>query len=329
MFKNSFGYLVKEGLHYIRANRQMSVASIGVLIACMVLIGGALLLSFNINSLMGYVESFNEVVVWIDDDLGSAGTERLKAEIDDLPNIASKQYISKEDALKELSEVLSGNGFCPVAAAAMVGEHAFAPALAHGRPDAEDIAAAKAFARNAAHTLRERERPIPAAVPGREPIGPYYTPLGLDGEPARYLKAKPLTDPLKCARCGLCAALCPMGSIPRETPEECGGICIKCQACVKGCPTGAKYFADAAFCSHRAMLGADLRKTAGERILPAPVMNIPSLGKSRYGFCGYKYRPTLCVALTGASLPAAPRFLGRHFSRAKTPKSVCVLVKQR
>lgn len=40
MFKNSFGYLVKEGLHNIRANRQMSVASIGVLIACMVLIGG-------------------------------------------------------------------------------------------------------------------------------------------------------------------------------------------------------------------------------------------------------------------------------------------------
>ena len=41
MFKNSFGYLVKEGLHNIRANRQMSVASIGVLIACMVLIGAA------------------------------------------------------------------------------------------------------------------------------------------------------------------------------------------------------------------------------------------------------------------------------------------------
>lgn len=105
-----------------------------------------------------------------------------------------------DDALKELCEVLSGNGFCPAAAAAMVGEHAFAPALAHGRPDAEDIAAAEAFARNAAHTLRERERPIPAAVPGREPIGPYYTPLGLDGEPARFLKAKPVTDPASCTR---------------------------------------------------------------------------------------------------------------------------------
>ena len=47
---------------------------------------------------------------------------------------------------------------------------------------------------------------------------------------------------------------------------------------------------------------------------------LPSLNKSTYGFCGYKYRPTLRVALTGASLPTAPRFLWRHFSRAKTPQ---------
>ena len=49
-------------------------------------------------------------------------------------------------------------------------------------------------------------------------------------------------------------------------------------------------------------------------------VKIPSLNKSTYGFCGYKYRPTLRVALTGASLPTAPRFLWRHFSRAKTPQ---------
>ena len=49
-------------------------------------------------------------------------------------------------------------------------------------------------------------------------------------------------------------------------------------------------------------------------------VKIPSLNKSTYGFCGHKYRPTLRVALTGASLPTAPRFLWRHFSRAKTPQ---------
>lgn len=161
---------------------------------------------------------------------------------------------SYDDALKELCEVLAGNGFLAAAGAAVTAEHAFAPALAHGRPNGEDRAAAAEFARKTALTLRGREHPIPVTVPGREPIGAYYTPLGLDGEPARFLKAKPKTDPEQCTRCGLCAAVCPMGSIPREEPTECTGICIKCQGCIRECPAGAKYFDDEAFLSHRAML---------------------------------------------------------------------------
>ena len=161
---------------------------------------------------------------------------------------------SYDDALKELCEVLTGNGFLAAAGAAVTAEHAFAPVLAHGRPNAEDRAAAAEFARKTALTLRGREHPIPVTVPGREPIGAYYTPLGLDGEPARFLKAKPKTDPEQCTRCGLCAAVCPMGSIPREEPTECTGICIKCQGCIRECPAGAQYFDDEACLSHRAML---------------------------------------------------------------------------
>ena len=37
-------------------------------------------------------------------------------------------------------------------------------------------------------------------------------------------------------------------------------------------------------------------------------------------FCGHKCCPTLCVALTGASLSATPHFPGQHFSHTKTPK---------
>lgn len=161
---------------------------------------------------------------------------------------------SYDDALKELCEVLTGNGFLAAAGAAVTAEHAFAPVLAHGRPNAEDRAAAAEYACKTALTLRGREHIIPVMVPGREPIGAYYTPLGLDDEPARFLKAKPKTDPEQCTRCGLCAAVCPMGSIPREEPTECTGICIKCQGCIRECPAGAKYFDDEAFLSHRAML---------------------------------------------------------------------------
>ena len=58
----------------------------------------------------------------------------------------------------------------------------------------------------------------------------------------------------KCTGCGICATVCPMGSIPADAPDTCAGICIKCQACIKICPAGAKYFDNEAFLSHVAML---------------------------------------------------------------------------
>ena len=176
---------------------------------------------------------------------------------------------SYDDALKELCEMLAADGFLPAAAAALVGEHAFAPLLAHGRPAAADLAAAEDFARRTALALREIKRPQPVKVPGREPIGAYYTPLMPNGEPARFLKAKPVTDSASCTRCGLCAARCPMGSISKEEPTVCSGICIKCQACIRACPAGAKSFDDAAFLAHRTMLEENyIKRRENEFYLP-------------------------------------------------------------
>ena len=45
-----------------------------------------------------------------------------------------------------------------------------------------------------------------------------------------------------------------MGSIDPADVSQVRGICIKCCACVKKCPSGAKYFDDPAFLSHVAML---------------------------------------------------------------------------
>lgn len=75
---------------------------------------------------------------------------------------------SYDDALKELCEVLTGNGFLAAAGAAVTAEHAFAPALAHGRPNGEDRAAAAEFARKTALTLWGEGTPHPryCARPG-------------------------------------------------------------------------------------------------------------------------------------------------------------------
>lgn len=67
MKTSSFKYLFKEGMVSIWKNRVMSFASIGVLVACMLLIGIAVLFSMNINSIVGYVEEQNEVVLILED----------------------------------------------------------------------------------------------------------------------------------------------------------------------------------------------------------------------------------------------------------------------
>ena len=169
---------------------------------------------------------------------------------------------SYDNALMELRNELEAHGFHTVSAAAFVGQHAFAAKLATGRPDAQDLALVEQFAQRTAEKVRGlTEPPAPVQVPG-DAAAPYYTPLGLDGQPAKFLKAKPWTDPAKCTNCGLCAAVCPMGSIDPADAASVPGVCIKCQACVVKCPAGAKYFDDPAFLSHKAMLEQNYTRRA-------------------------------------------------------------------
>lgn len=159
-------------------------------------------------------------------------------------------------ALAELTALLQQQGFCPVAAAALIGEHSFTSALAGGRPDDADFAALQDFSRTLSSRLRMAQSPPPAVeVPGG-PADHYYVPRRTDGAPAIFLKAKPITDAQRCTRCGTCARLCPMGSISHLDPTAVPGLCIKCHACIRSCPQQAKHFEDPDFISHRAMLQA-------------------------------------------------------------------------
>ncbi|MEG2720832.1 MAG: ABC transporter permease, partial [Oscillospiraceae bacterium] len=60
----SLKYLTKEGFRNVWVNRLMSLASITVLMACLVIIGAGTMLYFNINSLLDIVQSQNVVMVY-------------------------------------------------------------------------------------------------------------------------------------------------------------------------------------------------------------------------------------------------------------------------
>ena len=169
-----------------------------------------------------------------------------------------------DEAVREWVLLLEANGFQIAGAAAFAGRHAFSDRVGEGRPDGDDLDEIAAFAAKAAEKLSGDG--LPLLEMDRGEIGPYYTPLKEDGTPAKFLKAKPLTDWSKCSRCGACARFCPMGSIDRETMEAVG-LCIKCQACVRKCTRHAKYFEDPDFLSHVAMLEQNYTRRAENIVL--------------------------------------------------------------
>ena len=105
---SSFFYLLKTGFKNLWNNRLMTVASIGVLVACMMLIGMASLLSLNVRNIVGSAGEDNEVVVFLEDDLSEEEIEQVGIDIQKLGNIKDVTYVSKEEALE--TEQAKDNG---------------------------------------------------------------------------------------------------------------------------------------------------------------------------------------------------------------------------
>ena len=196
----------------------------------------------------------NKLLPWLQS--GFAGNGALAAAV---VTFGNRSY---DNSLAELCAVLETDGFHTIAGAAFAVRHVFSDTLGAGRPDGEDTARMTAFGCDCGRKAAAlAEIPAPVQVAG-DAAAPYYIPRGVDGQPAKFLPAKPLTDPDKCVGCGTCAAVCPVASIDPANVAEVPGICIKCHACVRRCPTGAKYFDDPAFLSHKAMLEENFQRRA-------------------------------------------------------------------
>lgn len=132
---SSVRYLTKEGFKNVWTNRLMSLSSIGVLVACMVLIGLALLLSLNVNKMIGELENQNVILVFFDDYnaalYGEPRTAPSGAELDEngisdemytvhnreeanavcqqlrqIDNVESVEFITKKQALEMTKKIL-------------------------------------------------------------------------------------------------------------------------------------------------------------------------------------------------------------------------------
>lgn len=136
-----------------------------------------------------------------------------------------------DDALVELFDLVQKQGFIPIAAAALIGEHTYGK-IQVGRPDNNDLTENAKFAQKVQLKLSDGKIQT-IKVPGNHP----YVGGKQGGNGGRF---HPLTNN-NCVKCGVCAKNCPEGAINSlELSTLDLDKCISCFSCIKKCPTQAK-----------------------------------------------------------------------------------------
>lgn len=101
---SSLRYLIREGFRSLWQNRFMAVASIGVLVSCLLLTGGAYLIFVNIDHVFDWVYGQNVAVAFAQPDTTDEQVAALGDKIRGLTNVASVEFISKEESLEKYKD---------------------------------------------------------------------------------------------------------------------------------------------------------------------------------------------------------------------------------
>ena len=139
-----------------------------------------------------------------------------------------------DDALLELKDMVEGNGFKVISAAAFIAQHAIFPQAGWHRPDEKDMVEIKDFASKSIALLKSVTdiSSLPQInVKGNKP---YKIP--------KKIPLQPKGDK-KCNECGTCVKLCPVQAIHSDTPRKTDKTkCIACGRCIVVCPQHARHF---------------------------------------------------------------------------------------
>lgn len=95
----TFRYLLSEGFKNVWSHQLMSVASSGVLMACMLMIGIVFSISANIDNYVSEIQKNAVVMAFFRDDVSREDALAATESIKNLDNISEVKFVSKEEGL--------------------------------------------------------------------------------------------------------------------------------------------------------------------------------------------------------------------------------------
>ena len=104
---SSVRYLINQGLKSIWTNRMMSFASFCIILVSLLMVGISVLMSINLNRIIGGIEDKSEVIVQIKDKITDEDTNALEAKLKKLPNVNTVEFYSKEEAWENMMKDMS------------------------------------------------------------------------------------------------------------------------------------------------------------------------------------------------------------------------------
>lgn len=107
MRASSAKYLVGQGMKSIWRNRMMSFASFCIILVSLLMVGISVLTTINLNRIISGIEDQSEAAVTITDGIGKEAIDALQEQIEELPNVASVTFYSKEDAWENMKKDMS------------------------------------------------------------------------------------------------------------------------------------------------------------------------------------------------------------------------------
>ena len=95
-------YLTKEGFRNIHVHKLMTVASVTVMLSCLLLIGGAYLIYVNIQSVIDRVGEQNVIMVFIEDSATDDEEAILEGHIKSIPNVKNCEFVPREESYESI-----------------------------------------------------------------------------------------------------------------------------------------------------------------------------------------------------------------------------------